>query len=215
MRKLVLRSLAALAIAATAGVGTNAALANTSKVSSTKFKLFPSTLLVPCMQKNASTAPTAKATVTRGSLNDTLTLKLSGFKPGLAFDLFTVQNSNQNANGTPVTPFTNFGMAWYQSDVEIDGNGNATVKISTILLDQIFGFDPAVSLAPTNTFHVGFWFNNPQTAVPCGFPGTPTPFNGEHSAGPVAFITRPNATTKLGPLCTDPQKVGTTFVCNP
>jgi hypothetical protein len=106
-------------------------------------------------------------------------------------------------------------MAWYQSDVHISSTGTGTVKITTILLDQIFGFDPAVSLAPTNTFHVGFWFDNPQMPVPCGYSGAVTPFNGEHHAGPVAFITRPNATTHLGPLCTDPMKSGTTFVCIP
>jgi hypothetical protein len=213
MRKLVLRSVLALAIAATAGVGANAALASPAKVASTSFSLFPATANIPCLAKTPGKTPTAKATVTRGALNDTLTLKLSGFKPGLAFDLFTVQNSNQSATGAPVT-IPNFGMAWYQSDIEIGSKGTGSVKIETILLDQIFGFDPAVALAPTNTFHVGFWFNNPANAAGCGFTGT-TPFNGEHTAGPLAFITRPNATTNLGPLCTDPHKVGSTFVCNP
>jgi hypothetical protein len=213
MRTLVLRSVLALAIAATAGVGATAALASPAKVPSTRFKLFPNAVNIPCLRKNPNTTPTASATVTRGSLNDTLTLKLSGFKPGLDFDLFTVQNTNQSATGTPVT-IPNFGMAWYQSDIEINSKGKGSVKIQTILLDQIFGFDPAVALAPTNTFHVGFWFNNPADAGNCGFTGT-TPFNGEHTAGPLAFITRPNATTNLGPLCTDPHKVSTTFVCNP
>jgi hypothetical protein len=214
MRKLVLRSVIALAIAAVAGVGANAALANNSKVSSTTFSLFPAAANLPCLQKSAHKVPTATATVTRGSLNDTLVLKLAGFKPGLDFDLFTVQNSNQTATGGPVTGFTNFGLAWYQSDVQINSKGGGTVKVETILLDQIFGFDPAVALAPTNTFHVGFWFNNPANAAACGFTGF-TPFNGEHQAGPLAFITRPSATTNLGPLCTDPMKSGTTFVCNP
>jgi hypothetical protein len=63
----------------------------------------------------------------------------------------------------------------------------------------IFGFDPAVGLAPTNTFHVGFWFNKPAGANNCVH--LITPFNGEHKAGPLAFITRPDATTQLGPLC--------------
>jgi hypothetical protein len=213
MRKLVLRSVLALAIAATAGVGANAALASPAKVPSASFSLVPATAQIPCLAQNPGKVPTAKATVTRGTLNDTLTLKLAGFKPGLAFDLFTVQNSNQSATGTPVT-IANFGMAWYQSDIEINSLGKGSVKIQTILLDQIFGFDPAVALAPTNTFHVGFWFNDRTKAAGCGFTGT-TPFNGEHTAGPLAFITRPNATTNLGPLCTDPHKVGTTFVCNP
>jgi hypothetical protein len=215
MRKLLTRSAIALVLAASAGLGANAALASSTKVASTTFSLHPSVASIPCMRQNATTTPTATATITRGKLNDTLKLSLAGFKPGLDFDLFTVQKSNQNANGTPVAGFTNFGMAWYQSDVHVNSTGTGSVTVQTILLDQIFGFDPAVGLAPTNTFHLGFWFNNPATAVPCGFAGPPTPFNGEHSAGPVAFITRPNATTKLGPLCTDPHHVGTSVVCNP
>src|SRR5205814_604131 len=128
--------------------------------------------------------PTATVTVTRGANNDTLTLTLSGFKSNLGFDLFTVQRSNQNGNGTPVSGFTNFGLAWYQSDVHTDSTGAARVTIKTILLDQIFGFDPAVSLAPTNTFHVGFWFDSVAEAQPCSTTTlTPTPFNGEHNAG--------------------------------
>jgi hypothetical protein len=82
------------------------------------------------------------------------------------------------------------------------------------LINQIFGFDPAVSLPPTNTFHVGFWFNNPKDASACGFVGT-TPFNGEHAAGPLAMISLPNATTKLGPLCGSPIFVGGVWKCNP
>ena len=73
-----------------------------------------------------------------------------------------------------------------------------------------------MSLAPTNTFHVGFWFNSVAEAQPCAAsPLAATPFNGEHTAGPLAFITRPNAKTGLGPLCTAPVKTGSTFTCHP
>ena len=90
------------------------------------------------------------------------------------------------------------------------------MSIRTILLDQIFGFDPDVALAPTNTFHVGFWFNNPQDAAACGFDVTkPTPFNGEHKAGPLAMISVPNPTSGLGPLCTDPNFSTVPTSCNP
>ena len=99
--------------------------------------------------------------------NDELSLTTQGFKPGLKFDLFTVQRSNQQADGSAVPNFPGFGLAWYQSDVD----ANSTVALKTILVDQIFGFDPDVGLAPTNTFHMGFWFNNPADAAPCGFTG--------------------------------------------
>jgi hypothetical protein len=57
---------------------------------------------------------------------------------------------------------------------------------------------------PVNTFHIGFWFNNPANAKACGFTGT-TPFNGAHNAGPAAMISVPDATTGLGPLCLNPS----------
>jgi hypothetical protein len=172
-----------------------------------QFNLSPNTKFLPCFNQQTGT-PTASVTVTRGAVNDTLEIVLSHFKPNLDFDMFTVQNSNLLANGSANPAFTNFGLAWYQSDITVDGSGNADVTIKTILLDQIFGFDPDVSLTPTPIFHVGFWFNNPQDAAACGFDVTkPTPFNGEHTAGPVAMISLPNASTGLGPLSTEPASL--------
>jgi hypothetical protein len=176
------------------------------------FQLFPAAKFLPCMAAPGQT-PTVNVLVRREHLNDMMLLDLRGFKEGLQFDLFTVQRSNQNADGTPVQGFTNFGLAWYQSDIEIGGRATQ-VQVRTILLDQIFGFDPDAGLAPLNTFHVGFWFNNPADAEPCGFTGT-TPFNGDHNAGPLAFISRPDATTNLGPLCTNPNTSTVPATCNP
>jgi hypothetical protein len=184
-----------------------------------EFNLTPNARFVNCLAQypgDTRRPPKAKVEVKRGRLNDELELKLQNVKPGLAFDLFTVQRSSLLANGTPDPNFTNFGMAWYQSDVEANSQGSAHVEINTILLDQIFGFDPDVNLAPTNTFHVGFWFNNPQDAAACGFDVThPTPFNGEHRAGPLAMISLPDATTNLGPLCSNPDRSVTPAHCNP
>jgi hypothetical protein len=175
-----------------------------------------SSSLLPCLAKDPSKAPVANVSVERGDLNDTLHLRVRGLKPGLAFDLFTVQRSNKLADGSADSSFKNFGMAWYQTDVEADDDGTANVNVKTILLDQIFGFDPDAGLPPTNTFHVGFWFNNPNDAASCGFDVThPTPFNGEHKAGPLAMISLPDANTNLGPLCRNPQSSGSTVVCNP
>jgi hypothetical protein len=68
---------------------------------------------------------------------------------------------------------------------------------------------------PINTFHLGFWFNNPADAEACGFDVTkPTPFNGEHNAGPLAMISVPDATTGLGPLCLNPD-ASQPSGCNP
>lgn len=175
------------------------------------FQMFPAAKFIPCMAARPGITPTVRVSVVRGRLNDRMTVMLQGFKPGLQFDLFTVENSNQNADGTPVQGFSTFGMAWYQTDVQ-----PGVVTINTILLDQIFGFDPLVNLKPTNTFHVGMWFNNPADAAPCNN-GVEivTPFNGDHRAGPLAFISRPNALTRLGPLCTNPDLATTPVSCRP
>ena len=186
------------------------------------FALVPNPPFVNCLARfpgDPNHPPKAQVTVERGELNDTLVLHLHNIKPNLAFDLFTVQRSNLLANGQPDPDFAvkfnkSFGLAWYQSDVEADSDGGGKVMVKTILLDQIFGFDPDVGLEPTNTFHVGFWFNNPDDAAACGFTGF-TPFNGEHHAGPLAMISVPNADTGLGPLCTNPDTSTSPATCHP
>ncbi len=179
------------------------------------FHLVPQPKFVGCLGVPDGPTPTAEVIVQRGELNDILILRAHHLKPNVGFDLFTIQNTNLLSNGQVDPNFDNFGLAWYQTDVQADSDGNAEVAIKTILLDQIFGFDPASSLAPTHTFHVGFWFNKPEDAAACGFnPATPTPFNGEQNAGPNAMISVPNRVTNLGPLCTKAQKQGSTFVCN-
>lgn len=156
-----------------------------------------------------------KSSCNGGTDNDVLLLRAQHLKPNTGFDLFTIQNSNLSSDGLPNPYFTNFGLAWYQSDFTADSNGNVDIAIKTILLDQIFGLDPGANLLPTNTFHVGFWFDNPADAAACGFdPAKPTPFNGQHKAGPNAMISLPNAATDLGPLCTAPLKSGSGYVCN-
>src|SRR5215471_4141336 len=65
------------------------------------FELRSESKFVECFRDpNSSEEPSATVTVVRGSLNDTLHLKLEHVKPGLAFDLFTVQRTNLLADGT-------------------------------------------------------------------------------------------------------------------
>jgi hypothetical protein len=176
-----------------------------------RFSLFPVAKFLPCVAAAGST-PTATVSVVKGTPNDSMVLTTSGFKPGLTFDLFSLQRSNQQADGSPVAGFPGFGLAWYQSDVV----ANSSVPLKTILVDQPFGLDAdaGVGLAPTSTFHLGFWFDKPADAAPCGFAGA-TPFNGEHTAGPLAFISRPDPATNLGPLCLNPDTTTTPARCNP
>jgi hypothetical protein len=157
--------------------------------------------------------PKAKVTVSRGTANDVMVVELSNFKPGSAFDLFTIERSNLKADGTPDPDFKTFGLAWYQSDIHVGSDGKAEAVVKSILLDGIFGFDAdplpgsltgAPLVPPTHTFHVGFWFDSPQDAVTCGFdPSKPTPFNSVHKAGPNAMISVPDPVTAKGPLFTE------------
>jgi hypothetical protein len=216
------KSLSVWGIASAAMLGTVVASASPSsgasgKVESTRFTMTPLAKFVPCMAADGKTAPRINVEVERGKLNDVLKIDGWGFKPGMQFDLFTIENSRLDAKGALDPNFKGFGMSWYQSDLEASERGGIHARIRTILLDQIFGFidGGATPVKPTNTFNVGFWFNNPDDAKNCGFTGA-TPFNGEHQAGPLAFVTLPNATTHLGPLCTDPTDASSaTSACNP
>ena len=206
--------LAALAVLAVSGIASSQ-----EKKDEITFNLLPNPAVVDCLRANPFEEPRARATVIRGKLNDTLILDLDGIKPGLAFDLFTVERSFFQANGTKDPNFTgSFGLAWYQSDIKIGKQSDdGHVQIKTILLDDIFGFDPEVRLPPTNTFHLGFWFDNPADAAAepsCHFdPTKPTPFNGEHKAGPFAMISVPDGKTGLGPLCTHANDSTTAASC--
>jgi hypothetical protein len=184
-----------------------------------RFHLAPNPKFLKCLAAypdDPSRAPTADVVVVRGDLVDSLTLRGSNIKPGLKFDVFTVEHSSLGADGKPDPSFTNFGLAWYQADFDARDGGHSRVNVRSVLLDQIFGFDPAATLPPTGTFHVGFWFNDPNDAAACGFnPAAPTPFNGDHKAGPLAMISTPDATTNLGPLCTKPDTSTTPARCSP
>ena len=180
----------------------------------------------PCLSANGATPPEAVVRVKRGPLADTLTINIVGVKPGLTFDLFTLQRSNLDAAGAPVAGFAGFGLATFVSALQSDSDGSIHATLKTILLDQAFSFDTdkqtdgkTALLAPTNTFHLGFWFDSPTAAQACGFnPATPSPFNGKHMAGPLAMVTTPDAKTGLGPLCTQPAAAttpGAPQTCNP
>lgn len=202
---------------ALAGMLATALTGVAQRASQIQFNLHPDPTMTACITDGSGRQPFASVTVTRGNLLDTMNVSLHNVKPGLAFDVFTVERSKLLSNGQVDPGFSGkFGLAWYQSDLETNGQGGGATQVKSILLDQIFGFDADTSLGPINTFHVGAWFNNPNDAAPCGFdPTKPTPFNGEHNAGPVALISVPNASTNLGPLCTDPNLSTNPVSCNP
>jgi hypothetical protein len=214
------RALRVTVAAATCFAAASVALPNlagaSGKPDATRFSMTPNASFVPCLSADGKTAPTVDVRVERGDQNDRMDIRGRGFKPGIQFDLFTIQNSRLNSAGAPDAGFKGFGMSWYQTDLHADEHGRIDVRIRTILLDQIFGLiDKGPTPAPpTNTFHVGFWFNSPADAAACGFTGV-TPFNGEHNAGPLAFVTLPDQKTELGPLCVSPTTTNGKVTCNP
>jgi hypothetical protein len=134
----------------------------------TTFSLKPNGKFVQCLAQypgDANRQPQIDVAIVRGPQNDLLTLHGRYIKPNLQFDMFTVENDPFSADGTANPSFTNFGFAWYQSDLQANDHGEMRAAIKTILLDQIFGFDPGVPVGPTNTFEVGFWFNDPNDAA--------------------------------------------------
>ena len=146
----------------------------------------------------------AKVRVVANSQNETLTLKARGLPPNTGFDLFITQ-----------VPNAPFGVSWYQSDLQSDANGNASVKVIGRFNIETFAVAPKTApapvthpgkdadsnppFAPIHTYHVGFWFNSPDDAVKAGCPGNVTPFNGDHTAGVQAMSTR-NFPDLAGPL---------------
>jgi hypothetical protein len=134
----------------------------------------------------------AKATITitnrfvTSAQNDVMTLKAEGLPKNTGFDMFLVQNSAFDANFTG-----SFGFGWYQSDLQSDKHGEASVKVQGIFDGETFIESPADPFNPIHTFNVGFWFNSPDEEAKVCPSATPakTPFNGEQNAGLLAMIT--------------------------
>ena len=123
-----------------------------------------------------------------GEQNDVMILTASGLPKNTGFDMFLVQHSPLD-NGI----FRGFGFGWYQSDVQSDSNGNASVRVQGIFDKETFIENPANPFVPIHTFNVGFWFGSPnQEKQVCNNPTAPapTPFNGEQHAGLLAMITQ-------------------------
>lgn len=123
--------------------------------------------------------------ITRGALNDTMTVSVHGMPPGSGFDLFVIQQ--------PLKPF---GVSWYQSDLQTNRSGSGSATVRGIFNKETFSVSPGgtTTFAPTHQYHLGLWFNNPKTPFNIGCEtGMPspvvTPFNGEQHAGVQALNT--------------------------
>jgi hypothetical protein len=202
------RVIAGAAVSALAGgaFATIAMAQDGDKAQEIHFDLVTLPSMVPCLQANGHEQPHARATVVRGKQNDTLFLDLDGVRPGVNFSVFALERSPVNPDGSTIKPFPGFGLSLYQSDVATPKRSDdGHVAIKMILLDENFAFDNDVKLPPTSMFHIGLWFDDPQDAAQCSDPTKTTIFNGEHKAGPLAFITVADPKVTPGPLCTNPQ----------
>jgi hypothetical protein len=175
-----LTAAAGLAVAlglATAGA---AAAASATHSDSFTFKLVPSPGIAKCLPKAGGSV-----TITPGDENDTMKVSIHGMPANAGFDLFVIQQ--------PLKPF---GVAWYQTDVNAGtyGDGSATVKGVFDVETFSVSLGGTATFSPTHQYHLGLWFNNPNTPFKLGCePGasapTVTPFNGEQHAGIQALNT--------------------------
>src|SRR5947209_14046296 len=150
-------------------------VSNANPSSSFTFSMVPSTGITACLPKAHGSA-----TITPGSLNDTMKVSVTGLVPSTGYDLFVIQVPNKP-----------FGVAWYQSDLHTDTTGAGSATVRGIFNKETFSVStggPTTTFAPTHQFHLGLWFNDPKVPFNLGCePGQPqpiiTPFNGAQKAG--------------------------------
>src|SRR5271166_4742691 len=95
-----MRKVVSLCIAAGLAIVLAGPAAHAQLVGAFNLKVSPaSPSILPCLRRAPSITPSALVIVGQGTLADDLTIVVTGVKPGLAFDLFTVQNSNALPTG--------------------------------------------------------------------------------------------------------------------
>jgi hypothetical protein len=145
-----------------------------------------------------SCLPYARGNVTieTGHLNDRMTVHVYGLAPNAGYDLFVIE-----------IPHGPFGISWYQTDLETNGDGEGEATVVGIFDIETFSVSPGgptVTFGPTHQYHLGLWFNDPQVPFDLGCePGQTspvvTPFNGEQHAG-IQVLNTANFPDEAGPL---------------
>lgn len=154
------------------------------------FSLVPSPGITTCLPKASG-----KVTITPGSLNDTMTVSISGMPDNTGFDLFVIQQPNKP-----------FGVAWYQTDVNTGSSGSGSATVKGVFDKETFSVSAGgtVTFSPTHQYHLGLWFTSPEVPFKLGCePGATspvvTPFNGEQDAG-IQVLNTANFPNSAGPL---------------
>jgi hypothetical protein len=181
---------AAVGLAAGFGAPASAA-AKAATSSSFSFGLVPSSSAITACLPNAS----GHATITPGTLNDTMKVTLTGMPPNAGFDLFVIQQP-----GPP------FGISWYQTDVQANAYGTGSATVRGVFDVETFSVSPGgtTTFSPTHQYHLGVWFNDPTVPFKLGCePGATspivTPFNGANHAG-IQVVNTSQFPVNAGPL---------------
>ena len=172
---------AAGAVGLAASSGAAASAAAPSAASSFSFPLDPSSAAISACLPN----PSGHATITPGTLNDTMKVTVTGMPANTGFDLFVIQQ--------PTAPF---GVSWYQTDVQTNQYGTGSATVRGVFDVETFSVSPGgtTTFSPTLQYQLGLWFNDPNVPFNLGCePGATspiiTPFNGEQHAGIQALNT--------------------------
>ncbi len=185
-----LLALAACGGGASAAPSTGNTTLNANRDAGFSFDLVPSPGITACLPHAHGSA-----TIVKGDLNDELTVSVTGLPANTGFDLFVIQLPNKP-----------FGVAWYQSDLQTNGNGEGSATVRGIFNVETFSVSTGgtTTFPPTHQYHLGLWFNDPTVPFKLGCePGKTapvvTPFNGEQHAG-IQVLNTSNFPDNAGPL---------------
>jgi hypothetical protein len=181
----------ATAAALATAIGLTAAASATATSKTFSFGLQASSASISSCLPNAA----GHVTITTGELNDTMKVTVQGMPPNTGFDLFVIQQP-----GAP------FGVSWYQTDIHAGSGGSGSATVKGVFDSETFSVSPGgtATFAPTHQYHLGLWFNNPNTPFKLGCePGATspviTPFNGDQHAG-IQVLNTAQFPVNAGPL---------------
>jgi hypothetical protein len=190
LRRVLPVTAAASAAALTLGLTAASGATTRTPAAAFTFSLVPSPGITACLPHASGSA-----TITRGSVNDTMTVSVSGLPANTGFDLFVIQVPNKP-----------FGVAWYQTDVHTGSGGSGSATVKGVFNVETFSVSAGgtVTFSPTHQYHLGLWFNSPQKPFNLGCePGATspvvTPFNGQQHAG-IQVLNTANFPDNAGPL---------------
>ena len=150
-----------------------------------------------------------EVTVVSLGATEQMTVDVEGLPPNTEFEFFVIQ-----------IPNAPFGLAWYQGDIQTNGQGAGhgrfvgRFNVETFIVAQPPGGQPAPVVhntlpfpdasmnpetEPIHMYHLGLWFDSPQDAQAAGCPGAVTRFNGTHNAG-IQVLSTKQFGDRQGPL---------------